>query len=120
MKIPKTKMYIDGCWVEAESGGTRSIINPADRTVIVKVSEGNRGDARAAIAAARRAFDGGGWPSTPAVQRGELLYRLAGLIERDREELASLETLDTGKTVEESRWDMDDIAGIFRYYAGLA
>lgn len=42
------------------------------------------------------------------------------LIERDTEELARLETLNTGKTLEESRWDMADIAGIFRYYAGLA
>lgn len=120
MKIPTTKMYIGGRWVAAESGVTRQIINPGDRTVIAEVPEGGREDARAAIAAARKAFDDGGWPATPAVRRGELLYRLAGLIERDREELARLETLDTGKTVEESRWDMDDIAGIFRYYAGLA
>ena len=56
----------------------------------------------------------------PAVERGRRLYRLADLIQQNHEELARLESLDTGKTVEESRWDMDDIAGIFRYYAGLA
>lgn len=113
-------MFIDGQWVPARSGKTREIINPFDASVIAKVAEGGREDARAAIDAARRAFDQGDWPRTSASQRARLLHRLADLIERDREELARLESLDTGKTVEESRWDMDDIAGIFRYFAGLA
>lgn len=114
------QMYIDGEWVDAASGRERDILNPFDASVVATVPEGGRGDARAAIAAARRAFDKGGWPETPAVERARLLFKLADLIERDREEMAKLESLDTGKTVEESRWDMDDIAGIFRYFAGLA
>lgn len=114
------KMFIDGAWVPARSGQTRDIINPFDASVIARVAEGDREDARAAIDAARRAFDHGGWPRTPATERAGLLRRLADLVERDREELARLESLDTGKTVEESRWDMDDVAGIFRYFAGLA
>jgi betaine-aldehyde dehydrogenase len=113
-------LYIDGKWITSAAGATRDIINPFDGSVIATVSEGTREDARAAISAARAAFDKGGWPQTPAAERGRLLFRLADLIERDREELARLESLDTGKTVEESRWDMDDIAGIFRYFAGLA
>jgi betaine-aldehyde dehydrogenase len=113
-------MFIDGQWVPARSGATRDIINPFDASVIARVAEGGREDARAAINAARRAFDQGEWPRTPAAERARLIYRLADLIERDREDLARLESLDTGKTVEESRWDMDDIAGIFRYFAGLA
>lgn len=113
-------MYIGGKWVAARSGKKREIINPYDRSVIAVVAEGGRADAADAIAAARRAFDAGGWPQTPAVERSRLLHRLADLIERDHGELARLESLDTGKTVEESRWDMDDISGIFRYFAGLA
>lgn len=116
----RNSMYIDGKWVDAASGAVREIINPFDRSVIARVAEGGREDARAAVAAARRAFDSGGWPQTPAAARGRRLTRLAELIERDHEALARLETLDTGKTVTESRWDMDDIAGIFRYFAGLA
>ncbi len=112
--------YIDGCWQAAASGRQRTVINPFDGSVIARVAEGGREDAVAAVAAARRCFDKGDWPPTPATERGRLLERLAGLIERDREELARLETLDTGKTLTESRWDMGDIAGIFRYYAGLA
>src|SRR5699024_3432365 len=54
------------------------------------------------------------------MERAKVVRKIAELIERDREELAELESLDTGKTVEESRWDMDDIAGVFHYYADIA
>ncbi len=114
------RMYIGGAWVAAASGQTRQIINPANQEVIATVAEGDRRDAIAAIAAARQAFDLTDWPTRPAVERAALLARLADLIEAEREQLATLESLDTGKTLEESRWDMDDIAGIFRYFAGLA
>jgi betaine-aldehyde dehydrogenase len=113
-------MHIGGRWTRAHSAATRAIINPFDQSVIATVSEGDREDARDAINAARRAFDQGPWPKTTGTERGWQLLRLADLIERDAEELARLETLNTGKTLEESRWDMADIAGIFRYYAGLA
>ncbi|MBI9109575.1 betaine-aldehyde dehydrogenase [Maridesulfovibrio ferrireducens] len=114
------KMFINGEWVSALSGAERKIINPFDSSVIAVVAEGGREDSARAIAAARQAFDSGEWSGTSASERGRMIFKLADLIERDREELACLESLDTGKTVEESRWDMDDIAGIFRYYAGLA
>ncbi|HEY5672899.1 MAG TPA: betaine-aldehyde dehydrogenase [Malonomonas sp.] len=114
------KMYINGHWVAAVSGRTRKIINPSNQQQIAEVAEGGRDDAKAAIAAARQTFDSGVWSGQSGTARGVLLFRLAELIERERETLAKLESLDTGKTVEESRWDMDDIAGIFRYYAGLA
>ncbi|GAB6904794.1 betaine aldehyde dehydrogenase, NAD-dependent [Desulfosarcina cetonica] len=114
------EMVIDGNWRPARSGRQRTIINPYDGSTLVQVAEGGREDARDAIAAARRAFDAGPWPNTPAVERASLIGRLADLVEREHDELARLESLDTGKTVVESRWDMDDIAGIFRYFAGLA
>ncbi|MBI9080435.1 MAG: betaine-aldehyde dehydrogenase [Pseudodesulfovibrio sp.] len=114
------KLYINGQWVEARSGKKREILNPFDASVIATAAEGDRDDTKAAIKAARHAFDHGGWPQTPASERARLIFKLADLIERDHEELARLESLDTGKTVEESRWDMNDIAGIFRYFAGLA
>jgi betaine-aldehyde dehydrogenase len=114
------RQYINGQWVDSLSGGKREILNPFDGSVIATVAEGGREDAKAAIRAARHAFDHGGWPQTPASDRARLLFKLADLIESDLEEMARMESLDTGKTVEESRWDMDDIAGIFRYFAGLA
>ncbi|MGC9311327.1 MAG: betaine-aldehyde dehydrogenase [Sediminispirochaetaceae bacterium] len=116
----KTKMYIDGNWTESVSGGKREILYPCTGEVITEVAEGDAEDARLAVIAARRAFDEGPWPETPAAERGRLIEELADKVEENREELARLESLDTGKTVEESRWDMDDIAGIFRYFGQLA
>ncbi len=114
------QMYIDGVWIEAESGATRTIIYPYDKREIATVTEGDREDARKAIAAARRAFDSGPWRQTAAAERGRMIEELARLVERDKDELARLESLDTAKTFEESKVDMDDIAGIFRYFGGLA
>jgi betaine-aldehyde dehydrogenase len=114
------KMYINGQWVASASGKERSIINPFNAEEIARVPEGDRQDAVLAIAAAREAFDNGPWSRTTGPERSAMLFQLSELIKRDREELAELESLDTGKTVEESRWDMDDIAGIFAYFAGLA
>lgn len=114
------KQYINGEWVLAISNHTREIINPFNQEVIAVVAEGDEQDSRKAIAAAREAFDKGDWATTPATERGKIVHKIADLIERDKEELAELESLDTGKTVEESRGDMDDIAGVFRYYAEIA
>ena len=77
-------------------------------------------DAELAIEAARRAFDSGPWPATSSLERGALLHRVADLLERDKEEVARLESLDTGKRIIESRYDVDDIVGVFRHFAGLA
>ena len=114
------KNYINGAWVPALSGETREIINPYNQEVIAIVSESNEEDTKQAISAAREAFDHGEWSNTSATERGQIVSKIAALIERDKEELAEMESLDTGKTVEESRGDMDDIAGVFRYYAELA
>jgi betaine-aldehyde dehydrogenase len=116
----KTKMYINGEWIDSISGKTREIVYPCTGEVITKVTEGSADDVKIAVNAARSAFDSGEWPSTPAAERGRLIEKLADKVEENREELARLESLDTGKTVEESRWDMDDIAGIFRYFGQLA
>ncbi len=114
------KMFINGEWVEASSGETRDIINPYNQEVIATAAEGNEQDTKFAIAAAREAFEHDDWATTPAAERGKIVHKIADLIERDREELAELESLDTGKTVEESLGDMDDIAGVFRYFAEMA
>ncbi len=114
------QQYIDGQWIDSISGNTREIINPFNQEVIAVAAEGDVADAKTAIAAARKAFDHGPWPTTPATKRGRIIGKIAAFIERDKEELAELESLDTGKTIEESRGDMDDIAGVFRYYAEMA
>ncbi|SPA02334.1 Betaine aldehyde dehydrogenase [Cupriavidus taiwanensis] len=114
----QTQLYIDGQWQSPIDQGTRAIVSPADESVIAQAAEATRADARLAIAAARRAFDGP-WRQTTIRERARLLNRIAELIDRDAEKLAHLESLNTGKTLTESRTDMGDIAATFRYFAGL-
>ncbi len=113
-------LFIGGQWQAASDGGTREIRCPADGVPVVTVAEATTDDAHAAIAAAREAFDGGDWPGTPEVERGALLHRVADLLERDTQEYARAESLDTGKRLVESEYDLADIIGCFRYFAGLA
>ena len=81
------------------------------------VDEATPDDARDAVAAARAAFDDGPMAATPVAERAALLDRIADLLQRDKESLAALETSDTGKTLAESRIDIDDVTSVFRYYA---
>ncbi|HKN55690.1 MAG TPA: aldehyde dehydrogenase family protein, partial [Amycolatopsis sp.] len=113
-------LFIGGEWVDAAGGGTREIRCPADGSLVGVVAEGTREDTEAAIAAARRAFDDGAWPGTPAGQRGDLLLRAADLLDADAEAFARAESLDTGKRLVESRYDMADVAACLRYFGKLA
>jgi betaine-aldehyde dehydrogenase len=114
------ELFIDGTWCDAEAGGTREIRCPADGRHVGTVSEGGPGDAARAVDAARRAFDHGPWPHTPAPKRAALLHRVADLLQRDKDDVARMESLDTGKRFVESQIDVDDIVSVFRHFAGLA
>ena len=113
-------LYIDGEWVASANGECSPVLNPSDATVVTEVDVATDGQVQAAIAAARQAFDGTDWPRVPTHERAAILDAVAGLIDRDLEEMARLETLNTGKAMRESRWDMTDVARVFRYYADLA
>src|SRR6266496_822860 len=113
------KMLIGGQWVEAVSGKVFDTINPSTGKVLAKVAEGDREDINRAVAAARKAFEGGSWRKLTSSQRGRLLLKLADLIEQNAEELAQLETLDNGKPIKYSRGgDVPLTADHFRYFAG--
>ncbi len=113
-------MYVDGNWCEASDGGTRTLIDPATGATVARVAEGTREDAQRAIAAARKAFDDGPWSTMTAADRAALLFRLAERIEANAEEFARIDTLNNGKPLRETGYDVADAAGCFRYYAGLA
>ncbi len=112
-------LYIDGMWT-AGSAGTAEVINPFDASVAAVVDQAGADDVDRAVAAARTAFDTGPWRTTPAPERGAILRRISELLVRDKESIAHTETLDTGKTLKESRIDVDDVTAVFRYYADLA
>ncbi len=113
-------LFIDGTWAAGTSGATSPVVNPSDGTVVREVDVADAPDVDRAVAAARRSFEAGSWAGVPAGERGSLLGRMADLLLRDREAIATLETLNTGKALRESRLDVDDVASVFRYYAGLA
>lgn len=113
-------LYIDGSWVSAAEGGTREIRCPANGEVVRVVDEATAVDTERAITAARQAFDDGRWSGVPMAERGRLLDRVADLLERDVDEIARAESLDTGKRLIESEYDVADVARCFRYFAGLA
>lgn len=111
-------LLIGGKWVASSSGERRDCINPADGSVVATVDEASADDARAAVDAARAAFPV--WSATAVAERAAALDSIADLLGRDREQLARIETLDTGKTLAESHIDIDDVISVFRYYANLA
>ena len=114
------ELYVDGAWTEALAGGRRSIHCPADGTVVAEVDEATAADVDRAIAAAYRAFHEGTWPRTSARERGDLLLRVADLLDRDCDAIALAESQDTGKRLVESRYDVADVASVFRYYGRVA
>jgi len=115
-----TSLHIDGSWRAARQHRTRAVHNPFDSSVVEEVCEADAADVDDALDAARRAFDEGPWPRTEPAERGRRVAAVAQALEADREHLARLETLDTGKTLAESRMDVDDVAAVFRWYGGLA
>ncbi|MGB7290875.1 MAG: aldehyde dehydrogenase family protein [Thermodesulfobacteriota bacterium] len=120
MAVKKYKMFVDGSWVSSNKGDTWDVINPANQEVIAQVPLGDEEDTRMAIMAARRAFDHGPWRKMSQVDRGKLLLALAQEIREHSGELAKLETLNCGKPIRESRFDVSDTADCFEFYGGLA
>ncbi|XP_078605473.1 aldehyde dehydrogenase, mitochondrial-like [Branchiostoma floridae x Branchiostoma japonicum] len=97
-EIKYTQIFINNEFVNSVSGKTFPTINPATGEKICDVQEAEKADVDKAVAAARAAFQlGSPWRNMDASQRGRLLMKLAGLIQRDAAYLASLETLDNGK-----------------------
>ena len=114
------ELYVDGAWVSALAGGRREIRCPADGTLVAEIDEAGPDDTAAAIAAAHRAFHEGPWPHTSARERGDLLLRVADLLERDVAPVAEAESLDTGKRLVESEYDVADVVSVFRHYGRIA
>jgi betaine-aldehyde dehydrogenase len=116
----KYQLFIDGKWVDAESGKTFTTPNPATGATLAEVAEGDKADIDKAVAAARRAFDGA-WSKVSARDRGRMMYKLAQLIEAKTGELAALETADNGKPIRETTYvDIPQVVENFEYFAGWA
>src|SRR6185295_10076102 len=116
----KYQLFINGEFIDAESGKTFTTPNPSTGETLAEVAEADKADVDKAVIAARRAFEGK-WSKISARDRGRLLYKLSQLIESNATELASLETADNGKPIRESMYvDMPQVAENFEYFAGWA
>src|SRR6185436_12807934 len=110
--------FINNSWVASRK--TREVFNPFNGEVVALAAESSRKDVDEAIGAARQAFDRGPWRETTAQQRGRILFAMAELVRKHSAMLAELETLNCGKPIVESEFDMNDTASCLEYYGGLA
>lgn len=111
------KSFIGGKWIDTASGKTISNINPADTNDIIGTAQlCTRAEARAAVEAAYNAFKG--WKNTPAPARGRIIAKAARLMEEHKEELAQLLTREEGKTINESRGEVQRAINVVEFCAG--
>jgi len=112
-------MYIDGAWVESESGNRMEAVSPSTGEVIGTVPEGTRADAQRAIGAANKAQRA--WAAVSPFERRELLDRVADIIGERRDELAGTLTLDQGKPLQsEAYGEVSELIEYFRMAAADA
>ncbi|KAF7558114.1 hypothetical protein G7Z17_g88 [Cylindrodendrum hubeiense] len=116
-----TGIFINNEFRKSIGGNTFAVENPATGKSIVEVEEGREEDVEAAVKAARDAFQNEEWANSDPAYRGELLNKLASLMERDKEDIIALEMIDTGKTYRQaSTLDFPGSVGTLKYYAGWA
>ncbi len=113
------RLLIDGRWQPSADGALLDVINPSDGTRLAQAAAGGAADIDKAVQAARNAFERGPWPAMRPTARARLLWALADLIDRHADELAMLETLNTGKPLKLARaFDVAMAAECLRYHAG--
>jgi len=114
----QTQLFIDNQFVDALDGGTFDVFNPFDNSLLAKVAEAKPADVDRAVAAARRAFPA--WAAMSPSDRGVLIGKLADAIEKDRDNLSLIESLDTGHPIRDTRnLDVLRTVATFRYFAGM-
>lgn len=118
-KVATHKLFINGGWQSASSEQTFFTHNPAAETVLAEVARGDMADVEQAVVAARHAL-AGPWGRLKPKDRSRLLYAASRVILEHAEELALLETLDSGKPLPQARKEVVSTARYFEYYAGAA
>ena len=115
---PSYKLFIDGEFVDAEGGASLDVFNPATGEKISKIADASKADVDRAVAAARKAF--ASFRRTSVYERSALLNKIADVLEQNAEFIATVETIDNGKPIRETRavdvaWSIEH----FRYFAGV-
>jgi aldehyde dehydrogenase (NAD+) len=112
------QLYIDGEFSDGQ--GRYQSLDPASGTAWADMPEARESDVDRAVTAAEKALYDGPWSKMTATQRGKLLYKLADLVAANAQELAQIETRDTGKIIRETSAQIAYVADYYRYYAGIA
>ena len=118
-KIQNFKMYIDGQWVNSESGKMIKTLNPENNEVWATVPEANQKDVDNAVKSAQKAFENS-WSNLHPRERAKYLRSLADQLRENSEHLGKIETIDTGKLFRETKTQANYIAEYYDYFAGLA
>ena len=119
-KLHRYQTYIDGEWVDASSGKTFETFDPYSGRPWALIPECDETDVGRAVEAAQRAFESGPWPAMTPTARGKMMRRIASLIEKHAEYLASIEVRDNGKLISEMAAQTRYMPEWFYYYGGLA
>jgi len=115
------RLLIDGQWVAPRAGGALPVFDPATEEQIATVAAAEAADVDLAVAAARRAFEGGPWRKLSGAARARLIWKLSDLLLENADELAELETFDNGKPLQDTRAvDLNVASELLRYFAGWA
>jgi aldehyde dehydrogenase (NAD+) len=120
-RLKPGKLFVGGKYVEPASGKAIAVMNPATGEKIGDVPDASPADVDNAVRAARKSFESRAWRGLNVSERERIIWRIGELIEKSKEELALLESLNNGKTFREAlRGDIPPAADVFRYYAGWA
>jgi acyl-CoA reductase-like NAD-dependent aldehyde dehydrogenase len=115
---PSLNLYVAGEWREASDGRVFDSYEPARGRVWARIAEAGPADVDDAVRAARRAVDGA-WGRTLAPDRARVLWRIAELLDANREQLARIESRDNGKAIRETRAEIANVIRYFEYFAGI-
>ena len=118
MTYPHTQLLIDNQWVDAASGKTLDVLNPATGLVIGKVAHAGKDDLDRALAAAQKGFDT--WRFLPANERAQIMRKAGGLVRERADEIARLVTQENGKPLPEARLEVLAAADIIEWFADEA
>ncbi|MFT4036975.1 MAG: aldehyde dehydrogenase family protein [Thermomicrobiales bacterium] len=117
-EVQRRNLFVSDQFTPALSGETFTVLNPATNQPLAEVAKAGLADVERAVATARRAFDEGPWPRLSAYERGRVVQKVADRIRERSEELALLESLNTGKPLAQSRGEIASSAMVFDFYAG--
>ena len=118
--MDRFQLIVGGEHVEGVDEATTEVDEPATGRRFATVASAGPEDARRAVEVARRAFDEGPWPRTPATKRGRVLLRVAAIVRDRLEEIATLEARNAGKPIGDARGEIGAVADYFEYWGGAA